>query len=129
MDEINNQDEVYENMLKDIYESPIRIIESEMRMQMEGQIMKAVKDVGVVVDKEELLKALQYDREQYDKGFAEGEKKGKADAIEEVFKGLYEHFEKHHIEVFGKDEVLDELILFLDEYYVYHKIKEKLKEG
>lgn len=53
---------------------------------------------------------------------------GRADAIEEIFKGIYEHFEKHHIEVFGKDEVLDELILFLDEYYVYTKVKEKLKE-
>ena len=58
----------------------------------------------------------------------EHDAKIRADAITEVFKGIYEHFEKHHIEVFGKDEILDELILFLDEYYVYTKIKEQLKE-
>jgi len=52
----------------------------------------------------------------------------RGEVITEVFKGIYEHFEKHHIEVFGKDEILDELILFLDEYYVYTKIKEQLKE-
>ena len=58
----------------------------------------------------------------------EAYEQGKADAITEIFKGIYEHFEEHHIEVFGKDEVLDEIILFLDEYYVYTKLKEKLKE-
>lgn len=40
-----------------------------MRNQIEGEIYKAVMDVGVNVDKEELLKALQYDREQYQKGY------------------------------------------------------------
>lgn len=34
-------------------------------------IMKAVREVGVIVDKEELLKALQYDRLQYRKGYAD----------------------------------------------------------
>ncbi len=38
---------------------------------MEGEILKAVQNVGVNVDKDELLKALQYDRNQYQKGYAD----------------------------------------------------------
>lgn len=55
-----------------MHESPIRSIESEMKMQLEGEILKAVQNVGVDVDKEELLRALAYDRGQYDKGYKDG---------------------------------------------------------
>lgn len=40
-----------------------------MRNLIESEIYKAVMNVGVNVDKEELVKALQYDREQYQKGY------------------------------------------------------------
>lgn len=55
-----------------MYKSPIEIVHTEMRVQMENGIMKAVQDVGINVDKDELLKALAYDREQYQKGYADG---------------------------------------------------------
>ena len=59
-----------------MYESPIQIIEHDihmqMQMQMEDGILKAVKQVGIHVDKEELLRALEYDRKQYDRGFTDG---------------------------------------------------------
>ena len=42
---------------------------SDMQVKMEGEILKAVQNVGVNVDKDELLKALQYDRNQYQKGY------------------------------------------------------------
>lgn len=51
------------------YQSPIEVIQTQMRNQIEGEIYKAVMNVGVNVDKEELLKALKYDREQYQKGY------------------------------------------------------------
>ena len=51
------------------YQSPIEVIQTQMRNQIKGNIYKAVMNVGVNVDKEELLKALQYDREQYQKGY------------------------------------------------------------
>ena len=38
-------------------------------MALDNEILKAVQNVGVNVDKEELLKALQYDRGQYQKGY------------------------------------------------------------
>ena len=52
-----------------MYKSPIDIIYGQMEMQMEGTIMRAVQKVDVNVDKEELIRALQYDRGQYYKGY------------------------------------------------------------
>ena len=53
------------------YQSPIEIIQTQMKSQIEGEIYKAVMKVGVNVDKYELLKALQYDRGQYQKGYTD----------------------------------------------------------
>ena len=52
-----------------MYKSPIGIIYGEMKTQMEDLILKAVSKVDVDVDKEELTKALLYDRGQYEKGY------------------------------------------------------------
>lgn len=57
-----------------MYESPIEIFQTQMQMQMDGEILKAVQGVGINVDKEELIKALAYDREQYSKGYKDGAK-------------------------------------------------------
>ena len=63
-----------------MYRSPIEIIYGQMETQMEGDILRAVQKYGINVDKEELLRALQYDRNQYEKGYADG----KADAMAEL---------------------------------------------
>lgn len=59
-----------------MYKSPIEIIQnnmfSNMQMDLENGIIKAVHRVDINVDKEELLKALGYDRGQYDKGYEDG---------------------------------------------------------
>lgn len=67
-----------------MYKSPIEIFVKEMQMKQEEQVLKAVQEVGVTVDKDELIKALQYDRGQYEKGFAEG----RAKAIKEFAEKL-----------------------------------------
>ena len=54
-----------------MYESPIKIIYGQMQTQMKGDILKAVMRTDIQVDKDELIRALQYDREQYDRGFAD----------------------------------------------------------
>ena len=51
------------------YRSPIEMIVSDMVMKAEDQAMHAVWNVGVNVDKEELVKALAYDRDQYAAGY------------------------------------------------------------
>ncbi len=59
------------------YESPITKIEQEIASQIveteEGKLMYEVtKAVGYSIEKEELIKALQYDRQQYEKGYQDG---------------------------------------------------------
>jgi len=53
------------------YQSPIEVFQTQMQSQIVGEIYKAVMKVGVNVDKDELLKALQYDRNQYQKGYTD----------------------------------------------------------
>lgn len=55
-----------------MYESPIEVYYKDMRTKIENNIFEAVCNVGVSVDKDELVKALQYDRGQYEKGYADG---------------------------------------------------------
>lgn len=59
-----------------MYNPPIETIIGEMQMQYEGEILRAVQNIGVNVDKDELIRALQYDREQYDKGYEDGFRRG-----------------------------------------------------
>ena len=57
-----------------MYESPIKIITDQMKTNYDNAIYSVVQNVGINVDREELLKALEYDRGQYEEGFEEGEK-------------------------------------------------------
>ena len=57
-----------------MYKSPIEIITGNIQTQIDDEIYRAVQNVGINVDKEELLKALEYDRGQYEEGFREGKK-------------------------------------------------------
>lgn len=56
-----------------MYKPPIEIVMKEVFQKMnedfENSVLKAVQKVDINVDKEELLKALIYDRVQYDEGY------------------------------------------------------------
>jgi len=59
------------------YKSPIEIIENmtnNLIQEKENYIVKEIWHMGVNVDKDELIRALSYDREQYEKGYADGMK-------------------------------------------------------
>lgn len=55
-----------------MYKSPIEIVYGGLQTQLEGEILRAVQKVDVVVDKDDLIRALAYDRDQYEKGFRDG---------------------------------------------------------
>lgn len=57
-----------------MYESPIEFITNEINTKVENGIMSAVFNAGINVNKEELIKALQYDRDMYHKGYVDGRK-------------------------------------------------------
>ena len=74
-----------------MYESPITITErivNKAREQTENDItnniLTATAEYGVVVNKDELIKALQHDRNQYQKGYN--------DAVREFTERLKDHF-------------------------------------
>ena len=68
----------------DMYESPINLIVTniynQIMEQQENEIYKAVLNYVPDVNKEELIRALKCDRDQYDKGYADG----KRDALDEL---------------------------------------------
>ena len=55
-----------------MYDSPIKVMFGQMESQIDNRIMKAIQQINIEIDKEELVRALQYDRNQYDRGFADG---------------------------------------------------------
>ncbi len=68
-----------------MYESPIKILEQhfndnviqvldDFRQDKDEAIYKAIVRLGIVVNEEELIKALQYDRQQYEKGYEDAVK-------------------------------------------------------
>lgn len=59
------------------YDSPIEIVkkmQEQYEMDVVNNVVKCVQSYGINVDKDELLKALKYDRQQYEKGYKDGAK-------------------------------------------------------
>lgn len=56
-----------------MYESPIEIIQRDIangiQVKMENDICNAICSYGINVNREELIKALNYDRQQYEEGY------------------------------------------------------------
>ena len=56
-----------------MYKSPIEIIidglNGMIRHKLDEECLESVYKAGIIVDKDELIKALKYDREQYEKGY------------------------------------------------------------
>ena len=61
-----------EIMMRMNYKAPIEVIRHEMQMRVEKDVVTAVQQHDIYVEKNELRKALQYDRDQYVKGFVDG---------------------------------------------------------
>lgn len=51
------------------YESPIKLMLGQLETQIDNEIMTVTRRVGIDVNKDELIKALDYDRDQYNKGY------------------------------------------------------------
>lgn len=55
-----------------MYESPVTVYYEDVYTRVEGDLLKTVVKLGFAVNEEELMKALNYDREQYQKGYKDG---------------------------------------------------------
>lgn len=97
------------------YEGPIRIIREMLndiaRQQaaaIDKQTYEAVLRVGIQVDKEELIKALAYDRNQYTKGFNDGLKRSRASWVG-IDEFPHEHYECNRC---GYEHITDDISIF-----------------
>lgn len=89
-----------------MYISPIEIIYGNAQTQIEGDTIKAIHRYGINVDKEELIKALNYDRDQYNKGFN--------DALEEIKKRVNVSREIHYFGL-GEPTITEVGIIAIDD--------------
>ena len=89
-----SMEEMIREMSDMTYKSPVETIRQQVQAKFEGDVMELIHSYGINVDKDELIKALQYDRDQYRKGFADGRKgmmdKIKAEVAREIIADLRE---------------------------------------
>lgn len=73
-----------------MYESPMQLIMDDIykqiQVEQENTVYQVIQSIGVNVDKDELIKALNYDREQYQKGFDDGYRSFAADFLNKLIK-------------------------------------------
>ena len=55
-----------------MYESPFKVIVGQIQIAYEDEVVKAIQKVGVTVDKDEILKALNADRIRYEEAYRKG---------------------------------------------------------
>lgn len=101
-------DRVEEKMM---YESPITRFAEDIMTDIvereEGYLVESVHRVGFDIDKEELEKALRYDRDQYEKGFNDGRLAASPRWIPVKTRPMDEeekrYWEEHYDYTFGED--------------------------
>lgn len=94
-----------------MWESPITVATKETRIELENGIYKAIIEHGVHVEKDELIKALQYDRDQYNKGYEDGVKVGMMNLAEKAKDvAMSRLINKGMLNVFDIDNILIEML-------------------
>ncbi len=63
------------------YKSPIDVVLGKIQTEIEENSFKAAQEYGIHVDKDELMKALKYDRGQYDQGYYNGYNVAKSEIV------------------------------------------------
>lgn len=66
------------------YDSPITLIASQMETKIENDVMSTIQRYGIDINKEELIKALDYDHKQYQEGYRKGYDRGYEQAKQDI---------------------------------------------
>ncbi len=104
-----------------MYESPIDVVYGQVQMDFEDNVMKAVQNYGINVNKDELISALMYDRRQYEKGYQDAKEEFKESLTFDEIKDIVLSIDCKELEThFVKGEILGMCI---------RKIAEKTKSG
>lgn len=70
------------------YDSPIQITQDSFDAVIEDKIIKIVQEYDISIDKGELIKALQYDRQQFSLGYGSGWEDGFSAGYEDCIRNL-----------------------------------------
>lgn len=101
-----------------MYESPINAIVNEICSDIQKKedkyVMECVRNVGIDVNKHELLKALSYDRNQYDKGYKDGYNDG-INKVSKDFKKVIEIVFSNKYPEYKEDELIELLKPYVKE--------------
>ena len=65
------EDKGYQSPIE-LFTTPIEMISNNCEAQSEKFVYEAIQKIGINIDKDELIKALRYDRQQYEAGYAAG---------------------------------------------------------
>lgn len=104
------------------YQSPIELFMTDpfietLKDETDALIVRAVANAHVEVDKEELIKALQYDRDQYLKGYTDG-------VLAERDKPIKTNADR--IRAMTDEELADELIEWFAVFYAVEWTKDMI---
>ena len=114
----------YEELSKMNYKPPIEVLVEQFHTNLEKSVMNAVHTHHINIDKAELIKALQYDRDQYIKGFEDGCKDRVDKIVEQVRAATINEFadrvKKYYSNLLGYSSTM------LIGYYVDQIAKEML---
>ena len=72
-----------------MYESPITVVCGALEQKFEGDVLKCVQNVGISVNRAELIAALAYDRKQYEIGYRDGCEDGKKEIMSHFKRGCF----------------------------------------
>ena len=124
-----------------MYESPIDLVYSNVYKQVAEQfdenILRAIVKTGVKVDKEELIKALSYDRNQYNKGYKDGMKEFAKLVLIEIQEAIFANDKviQARVEKRNANRYEDDLCIMCDgkiyalggiEFFIKNLLKEKV---
>ena len=81
-----DKDEIFEK--EATYVSPITVELRQIQRKLDNFILNEIRKYDVKVDKEELVKALKYDRNQYEKGYAQGRQETAEKILTTIYRRL-----------------------------------------
>lgn len=89
------------------YKAPIDVLMGAVRDDFDGRIFRAVQMADIEVDRDELIKALQYDRGQYEKGYNDGGKVAAKEIFEAIFYDCWAIKDENGHRVFDEGKIKD----------------------
>ncbi len=81
-----------------MYQSPIEIhhktiggLTTDIAKKTDEMVVNACLEIGIKVDRDELIKMAKYDREQYEKGYEDGQVSGAIRVLEHIMGAIDKH--------------------------------------